>query len=493
MCYREQMQKLKRIFVLAAMCLCLSGCGGRAEGETEGEVPSVSEEPQIREIPVDFPFYGSEAFRLTLVSSEYTAGEYVLLLCDEKQQLLQQIPCGQLMEPVTFSYDHVAHSSWRDLEIFPDGSGEGLLFLWKDKRFSEQPIQIPRYAEIRGGAMLTVTEEGAVCEKRICQLNECKGQAEEVRSWSLDGDNGRLRIWDCLRGKSLFDGNVLLDGEGEPLNREYYEYLFWENRSLLWDYSGDPTVRAWLNEKRPEGEDAGGLEGFETVQNQVFGNMGHTAQYESRQAFLESCGYAGEEPIYQYYDRFGELQLELFLDEENQRYFGISYLHRINSDREKVTELYGFTVCNMGSGLWEEGKVFSLLSVYGSADLGKGGQELVEYTESGKPDYVRRQGPMEDCGVEYLGDWVTINYIYREDGTLFCRDYHHDALTFGSTLCSLDSFFDEKERLVYETGYITHGSCEYYYIYEDEGNIPACCLCLDYNGGYAIPYMVRFR
>lgn len=84
---------------------------------------------------------------------------------------------------------------------------------------------------------------------------------------------------------------------------------------------------------------------------------------------------------------------------------------------------------------------------------------------------------------------VTINYIYREDGTLFCRNYHHDARTFSSTLCSLNSFFDEKERLVYERGYITHGSLEYYYIYEDD--TPAYCLCLDYNGGYVFARMVR--
>lgn len=482
-------------FLSAAMLLCLSGCGREAEERTPEEIPLAQGESQSREIPVDFPFYESEEVTLTLVPSKEAAGEYALMFYDEDGQLLQQIPCGSLTEPVTFSFDGIAYGSWTDLEIFSADSDTGLLFLWEDNRFSENPIQIPRYEEIHNRAMLTVTESGEIQEKRIYQLNEFRERAEEVRSWSLNRDSGMLRIWDSLRQQSLFEGEVVLDEEGQPLNREYYEYLFWEDLNLLWNYSADPVIRVWRNEKREEGNDAQGLESFETVQNKVFGNLGHTAEYESRQAFLESCGYAGEAPIYQYYDRFQNLQLELYLDEENQKYYGVSYLNRINCDGKNVADLFGFTVSDIGEGQWEEGQAFSLLSVNGTSGKSteEGYREYLEYTKSGKPDYFLSQDLMEYCGVETLGNLVEINFIYRENGTLFCRDYHHDALTFGSTLCGMDSFFDEKERPVYETGYITHGFCEYYYIYEDEGEKPAYRLFLDYNGGYAIPSMVRFR
>lgn len=447
--YRGKKYMINMFFLIAAMSLCLCGCGGSAE----------------EEIPVDFPFYETDEFTLTLVPDGQDAEEYLLLLCDENGQALQEVSCGRLTEPVTFSYDGIGYGHWRDLEIFSSGSDTGLLFLWKEERFSEKPIEIPRYTEIRDGAMLTVTENGERQEKRIYQLNEFKGRAQEVRSWSLSRDSGTLRIWDSLREQGLFEGDIALSEEGEPLNQEYYEYLFWHNRDLLWDYSADPAVRIWLIDE------------------------GQAAEYESRQAFLDSCGYAGESPFYEYHDRFGNLQLELYLDKENQKYCGITYLNSINCDGENVASLLGFTGYNIGEAQWEEGEIYPLLSVYGTFNPAEGYHENVEYTESGKPDRVLYEGLMEDCGVEYLGNVAEINYIYREDGTLFCRDYHHDARTFSSTLCGLNSFFDEKERPVYESGYITHGGLEYYYVYKDD--MPAYCLCLDYNGGYVFAYMVR--
>ena len=156
--YRGKKYVAGIFFVIAALSLCLCGCGESAE----------------KEIPVNFPFYETEDFTLTLVPSGEDAGEYLLLLCDENGQSLQEVSCGRLTEPVTFSYDGVGYGHWRDLEIFSTGSDTGLLFLWKEERFSERPIEIPRYMEIRDGAMLTVTESGERQEKRIYQLNEFK-------------------------------------------------------------------------------------------------------------------------------------------------------------------------------------------------------------------------------------------------------------------------------------------------------------------------------
>lgn len=472
------------LFLSAAMFLCLSGCGRGAEEMTADEVSLVQEESRSGEIPVDFPFYETEEFTLTLVPAEEAAGEYVLMFCDKDGQPLQQIPCGRLTEPVDFSYDGIAYGHWQDLEIFSADADTGLLFLWEDKCFSEEPIEIPRYAEVRNQAMLTVMEDGEIQERRLYQLNEFRERTEEIRSWSLNRDSGMLQIRDCLKQQNLFEGKVILNEEGEPLNQEYFEYLFWRNRKLLWDYSADPKVYAWLSEDKVEGNDA-----------QAGERSWRTEEYESRQAFLESCGYTGEEPTYQYYDIFHDLQLELYLDEEVQKCYGIAYWNYINCDLESgARRLYGFTVCNIGESQWEEDWAFSLLSVEtarGSAE--EEDQGNMEYTESGKPDYFVYQGLMDNCGVEYLGNLVEIDYIYREDGTLFTRDYHHDVRTYSSTLCNMNSFFDEKERLVYETGYITHGSCEFYYFYEDEGEVPAYGLFLDYDGGFATPIMVRFR
>lgn len=475
---------LSLLFLFAALSLYLSGCGRRAEDIAAQEPSFPQQEMPSKEIPVDFPFYESEKFTLTLASTEDAAGEYELMLYGEDGLLMQRIPCGRLTEPVTFSYDGLVYGSWRDLEIFSADSDTGLFFRWKEERFSEEPIRIPRYAEVRGNDMLTVSEDGKSQEKHIYQLNEFRGQVEELRGWSLNRDSGMLKIEDSVRHQILFEGSVDLDIAGEPLNQEYFEYLFWNNRYLLWDYSADPTVYAWLNEKSAEGDSA-----------REDGSSWRTAEFENRQAFLESCGYTGEEPTCQYYDMFQDLQLELYLDEETRQCYGIAYWNRINCDGESVPKLFGFTVCNIGERPWEEDFAFSWLdvkTVRGSA-AEEGQKNVIEYTKNGKPDYYLYQGLMENCGVEYMGNLVEINYIYREDDTLFVRNYHHDARTYSSTLCSLNSYYDERERLVYETGYLTHGSCEFYYFYEGDGEVPAYGLFLDYNGGYVIPGMVRFR
>ena len=44
----------------------------------------------------------------------------------------------------------------------------------------------------------------------------------------------------------------------------------------------------------------------------------------------------------------------------------------------------------------------------------------------------------------------------------------------------------------YERAYITHGSLEYYYIYEGESAAPALCLRLDDNMGTWFPEAVRY-
>lgn len=90
--------------------------------------------------------------------------------------------------------------------------------------------------------------------------------------------------------------------------------------------------------------------------------------------------------------------------------------------------------------------------------------------------------------------------LQKDTGTLTIRDekeYSHHDLVFGSTLCSLDSFYDTHERVIYERGYITHGHLEYYYLYEDrDGKIaekPAYILEIVYNLDYAIPNMIKCR
>lgn len=464
--------------------------------ETAAPLPPSKENIPVREIPVDFPFY-PDTYTLTLVPPYGETGEYHLKLCNENGELLQSLSCGSLTEPVEFSCDRLYYSSAQDLEIFSSVSSTGLLFRFdqKEKRFSETALEIPRYTEIRDCNFL-VQEENELYQKRsICQINDSRGQVEELRSWNLQKDTGLLCIRDSLEEQSLFEGIAELDENTVPVNNAYYEYLFWDGLPLLWDCSKATSLSTWIGWEKPEDDESRENSGFEYVQNNVFGDEGHAEEYENRLALLTDYGFEDETPFYRYYDRYHNLLLELYLTEDCQKGCGIAYQYLFNSEREQITRMYGFTIGTIWEQEWNY-DAFSLKSIDKDDDASSVNayEEILEYTKDGRPAYFKSQGLADLYGNgEELTKILEISFLYRDDGSLFCREYWHNSGIFGTTLCSVHSMYDQNERVVFESGYITHGHCEYYYIYEDESPKPAYCLLLDYNGGYAIPALMRCR
>ena len=331
------------------------------------------------------------------------------------------------------------------------------------------------------GKSALITEDNHTDQvKRLYQVNEPKGCMEETRWWKLQKEIGQLEIWDVLENQSIFEGPVSLDETGNLVNEKYYDRLLWEGLCQLWDYTEETTIRTWVDSNRTKD---------------------HMREYESREAFLLEAGFEDAVPMYQYYDRYHNLRLELYMDESAEQLCGLVYCYYFNSNREKCVDRYGFTIDDVGERDWEEDTVFSLKSVYGTdgADAVEDFEETVEYTEAGNPDFYKSQGLMEhrrdeDGALELASVSVLeLDYVYRDDGTLYYRDYTHNPSIFGTTLCSLESYYDEKRRVVYESGYITHGQLEYFYIYGEEGEKPEYFLTVDYGGGYAIPTMERYR
>ena len=331
------------------------------------------------------------------------------------------------------------------------------------------------------GKSALITEDNHTDQvKRLYQVNEPKGCMEETRWWKLQKEIGQLEIWDVLENQSIFEGPVSLDETGNLVNEKYYDRLLWEGLCQLWDYTEETSIRIWVDSNRTKD---------------------HMREYESREAFLLEAGFEDAVPMYQYYDRYHNLRLELYMDESAEQLCGLVYCYYFNSNREKCVDRYGFTIDDVGERDWEEDTVFSLKSVYGTdgADAVEDFEETVEYTEAGNPDFYKSQGLMEhrrdeDGALELASVSVLeLDYVYRDDGTLYCRDYTHNPSIFGTTLCSLESYYDEKRRVVYESGYITHGQLEYFYIYGEEGEKPEYFLTVDYGGGYAIPTMERYR
>lgn len=194
---------------------------------------------------------------------------------------------------------------------------------------------------------------------------------------------------------------------------------------------------------------------------------------------------------YQFFTPEGELQMSVTFDEETLAGMGIRYYP--GSERE--AQLFIFD--NKKDEYWYEwydkdyvlGRAqknpYSLLSDNGDSgefsDIKNYKADSV-FLEDGRPDYFCSTGWItyiyEEEQIEKL---LEIDFTYREDGSLIKREYWHNDFVFGTWYSTVDSYYDERERLLYEDCYITHGSLDYYYIYEEDETVPSYCLALDHN------------
>lgn len=497
----KKKESIIKILMLTALFICLSGCGGREAVETEAPEPaeeSVSEESTeeagiqeevieqeenniVKEIPVDFSFWSSalreevDYFSLTLAQLKEPVGEYELRLYNQKGYILQQVSCGVLTEPIEISYgdfDQYPGPPVNDMEIFSSDASEGLYIGWDDVklRFYEA-IKVPKYTEVKDKKMLVV-EEGNVCEERkIYQL----GKKNEVRRFLLNKNTGELEICDCLDGENLFKGVVLLDKEKKPVNKKYYDFLLWEDIYSTGESMIDNSISIYQKPIEEDGE--------------------WEVRYESREALLADFGFEDREPFYQCYDWHRDLLLELYKDEVTGQFLGISYDgYYINTVGEKEASMYGFEIDGAAEMKWPGEDAYSGMTKFQAdeQDYVKEYEEFTDYTTDGLPDHFLSQGLVRTEGGEGLTRVMDIDYVYRDDGTLFYREYHHSTLVFPTNDCYLYSFYDEKGRVLYERGYITHGHLEDYYIYEKEGNMPTYHLELDYCHGYVFPHLEKY-
>ncbi len=419
-----------------------------------------------RGVPVDFPFEESEEYSLTLALPEGGEKQGELRLYDKAGEILQRIPYGTFTEQV---YYIIYRDNRKNLVCFPDEESNAGLFLeWNGSRFSEREMDIKRDLLLYGDLLLTQESETDLTME-IYRRHPNERISEEIRRFTLQKDTGELEIWDCLDRKNVFQGVVSMGEDGKPVNEEYYQILFTEG------------VYAWLS---------GGKDSTVPVDLwRLRSSAKYSAEYESREEFLSDYGFAGSAPIYEFYDRMDNLRLELYGKESEDLFCGILYRYFYDSKKEKCFQMTGFAVDDIEDAKWVD-DTWSLADSLDDSDY----EKSMEYTTDNKPAYFLVKG--NDGTGEKEGEHVMlmqILYIYRDDGTLYDRHYRHNSYWAGSTRSSVDSLYNERERLVYEQAYITHGTLEDYYIYPDDSDKPAYCLEFDYAGGAApITTMVRY-
>ena len=413
-------------------------------------------------IPMDFPFEKPKEYSLTLAPQENEEGSGELRLYDKEGVVLQRIAYGVFTEP---DYYVLCKNDRRNLVLFPDKESSAGRFLeWDGRRCLELGTDIKRGQTPSSDDLLLTEETASKLTREIYRPHRNDREAEVIRSYTLQKETGELEIWDCLDKKSLFHDTVSLDDEGAPINKEYYEVLFTEGLYFWEGEAEEGTVPVDLRLKSSDEIDT---------------------EYESREAFLSDYGFTGSDPTYEYYDSLGNLRLEVYRDEDIDLFCGIVYRYYYNSEKQKVAALSGFVVDDIKEGEWED-DTYSIMSSIDSY----GYEEKVEFTSDERPKYflaTSRDEIESDDGeiVTMMVTMMEIDYIYRDDGTLYQRDYRHNPRRFSTYRQSESSLYDEKERLVFEDAYITHGILQDYYVYLDEGNKPAYHIELDYAGGSA--------
>lgn len=342
-------------------------------------------------------------------------------------------------------------------------------------------VEIPVYDEIIENGRLYASEESKTKrEETMYRIDKETDSREPICRMTLQKESGMLEIWDCQDNRNVFSGKAAVQKDGSLENPEYYQHLFRNSRYGFYqdaEADTDEPIPVWFS------EDSAG-----------FADNGNMAEYKDRRTFLADLGFDGQEPFYCYYDGIGNLRLELYLDEEKGHGCGLFYRYR-------YADQYGFVFDTVSDGTWTPDDPYLLTTIYG--DIGKDDVEEFEenltYRDDGKLDCYQSLGivgwlceEMELPPDEKVS-LVKINYIYRDDGSLFYRDYSHNGRVFFTTGQSSESYYDELERPVYKNAYITHGTLEYFYIYDDAGNEPAYELQLDQNEGYYVPVCVRYH
>ena len=437
---------------------------------------------------VDYPFsYKQEGWQLILHEetveneSNQPHSEREFRLYNEKRQLVQAFPCNLDVKELTFQFDRLFHYYGydEDLIVFSadvDKTGaKGLCFPWDDEteKFSEEAVVIPWYQTLvpeNLNAFMTSETKGDTVSKAICRINEESRKVVELRKWSLAKDerDGReiLRIQDCLTGQDLYWDEVARDALGNLVNDKYYQYLFEKDLAHFWSWADETEI--------------------DTVK--VTQDRYERVTYPNREKLLADCGFRDKDPFYEYYDDFHRLELELFFDEQTGQSCAIAYRYNYNYALEQTTLCWGFTFDQVTKEKWESEDVFSTLSVDGTdarKDNVSGYREIYEYTDGGKLSSFEARGTVVDYGEggeRGEDSLLSMDYVYRNDGTLYHKQYYHHHILFGSTHQGQSSDFDEQGRIVYKYSYITHGSLSYYYIYKGDSQKPAYCLMLDLNG-----------
>ncbi len=357
----------------------------------------------------------------------------------------------------------------------------------------------------KNAPILEVKEEVTVMEYSTVHIDEFIINTENISS---------VRIADIkLQGRND-SGHAKISADGQSVSiGDFWEFYTvtieakgtngWKVREEvgLYSYEEPPVYASELSPEEPLYSELEAIEGDYTYEEakeleecycveKTFGTV-EMLYFKDVNSFLAAYGFADMLPYHEFYAD-GELKMTLYYNADEQLgcgdygdgwgvcfqgvdeaswdgYFWGDYMEPVIAYSNERPEDY------MGEHTFDEVKEYD--------DAGR----LVEYRVTNIADLTAECVDIESLqdSTVLWNDAVIVNYSYRDDGTLAYRDYHHNTYLFGTTASTLETWFDEQGRPVYERAYITHGSLNWYYIYEDDDEIPEFVLETDAGGGSA--------
>lgn len=498
---------MKKRFAMCAVCLGMLGAllyfGSNIQNALTAQkdhykITNITDTPSAEStapLNCDILFGGLHIRNLWYCAEEYwvalyqtAAGGSVIRVSNaqEKDAILQELMLNLPGEVVGINGFSASQDNSDIIISCGDASGGEIrkfLYLWDSgaQAFDAEPVELPAdYVSERGSPLLIFSrtwQEGTVTHKTLNQIVVPTKDIVPLRSYVLNREEETLEILDELRHRTLFSGSILLDESGNLQNEAYYDCFFGAISYVTKPWEPDPNIA--YEEGIP----------VYVAEYDEYGHMdSHRIYYPDREALLSEQGFSGQEPFYQYTDTWGDLVVELYFNPSTQTGCGFYYDYEFYPEQEQL--IIGYVFHGMDNQAWVQYQPYALENRYG--ETGKewlDGGEVLSYEEDcryradGRPVYFCAKGL-----ADFYGDgpeetiFLQIDFVYRDDGSLACREYFHNTWMWGSSFSSGTYIYDEKERLIYENLYVTHGGMALYYIYEDNSDQPAYALMLD-NGG----------
>ncbi|HEX3076317.1 MAG TPA: hypothetical protein VHQ24_05590 [Lachnospiraceae bacterium] len=212
----------------------------------------------------------------------------------------------------------------------------------------------------------------------------------------------------------------------------------------------------------------------------------------TKEEFLKENGFNDEKPFYKYYNENGKIQLELYYNNSSKKGCGIRYTY-YNDVKGN-----GFTFKGYQQQKGFTHKKYSLIPE--DREAGDGSKYVTGYKTSKKYDVINNSKKIikfTSTGVLEYGDnairekIVSISFTYDKKGKLKKKECSLNSYIYGTSESSYVYYYDNQERPMYKSSYMSHGSLESYFIYNGKSKTPSYILLLDDNLGTFFPQFIK--